>query len=117
MKKKEEKAFERVLDEKSFKDAKTAIEGGKETESLTNPELIENLIESFKGKTVKAPIEVIITSSIFLNVRELMGVMEAMKDTVRMKMIEEINDRADKGESTSFDAMAAVLLASSMKKD
>lgn len=117
MEKKEENVLERVLDEKSFEDAKTAIEGGKETESLTNPELIENLIESFKDKTVQAPVEVIITSSIFLNARELMGVMEVLKHTVRMKMIEEIKDRADKGESTGFDAMAAVLLAASMKKD
>ena len=57
----------------------------------------------------------IMISSLFFSVTELMSVMEVLKDAARMKMIEEIKDRADKGESTMSDAMAAIMLASSMK--
>ena len=57
----------------------------------------------------------IMISSLFFSVTELRGVMEVLKNAARMKMIEEIKDRADKGESTMSDAMAAIMLASSMK--
>lgn len=115
MEKKEENVFKRVLDEKSFETAKIVIKGGKEDGSLNNSELVENLVESYKDKTIQAPLEVIMISSLFFSATELMGVMEVLKNAARMKMIEEIKDRADKGESTMSDAMAAIMLASSMK--
>lgn len=71
MEKNEEKALERNLEQRHFEDAAEAIKGGKESGSLTNVELVENLVESYKGKTVQAPIEVIVTSAIFLNIKEL----------------------------------------------
>lgn len=116
MEKNEEKVLERNLEQKHFEDAAKAIEGGKENGGLTNVELVENLVESYKGKTVQAPVEVIVTSAIFLNVRELMGTIEALKQALHIKMVEELKEKADKGEVTAEDAMAALMLAAIMKK-
>ena len=116
-KKKEQNPLERKLDEQSFENAAKAIKGGKENGGLTNVELVENLVESYKGKTVQAPVEVIITSAIFLNVRGLMGTIEALKHTLHIKMAEELREKADKGEATAKDAMAALMLAAIMKKE
>lgn len=117
MEKNEEKVLERNLEQKHFENAAKAIKGGKESGSLTNVELVENLVESYKGKTVQAPVEVIITSAIFLNVRELMSTIEALKYTLHIKMAEELREKADKGEATERDAMAALMLAAIMKKE
>lgn len=111
MEKNEKKVLERNLEQKHFENAAKAIKGGKESGSLTNVELVENLVESYKGKTVQAPVEVIVTSAIFLNVRELMGTIEALKHTLHIKMAEELREKADKGEATVEDAMAALMLA------
>ena len=111
MKEKEQNPLERKLDEQSFEDAAEAIKGGKESGSLTDVELVENLVESYKGKTAQTPIEVIIASAIFLNVRELMGTVEALKHTLHIKMAEELREKADKGEATAEDTMAALMLA------
>lgn len=51
MEKNEEKALERNLEQKHFENAAEAIKGGKESGSLTNVKLVENLVESYKGKT------------------------------------------------------------------
>lgn len=117
MEKNEEKVLERNLEQKHFENAAKAIKGGKENGSLTNVELVENLVESYKGKTVQAPVEVIVTSAIFLNVRELMGTIEALKHTLHIKMAEELREKADKGEATARKAMAALMLAAIMKKE
>lgn len=120
MEKNEEKVLERNLEQKHFENAAKAIKGGKESGSLTNVELVENLVESYKGKTVQAPVEVIVTSAILLNVRELMGTIEALKHTLHIKMaeeLEELREKADKGEATVEDAMAALMLAAIMKKE
>ena len=117
MEKNEEKVLERNLEQKHFEDAAKAIKGGKKNGGLTNVELVENLVESYKGKTVQAPVEVIITSAIFLNVRELMGTIEALKHTLHIKMAEELREKVDKGEATARDAMAALMLAAIMKKE
>ena len=116
MEKNKEKVLERNLEQKHFVDDAKAIEGGKESGNLTNVELVENLVESYKGKTLQAPIEVIITSAIFLNAVELMGVIEALNHTFRMKVAEELKKRADKGEATIRDAMAALIPTATMKK-
>ncbi len=116
MEKNEEKVLERNLEQKAFENAAKAIEGGKDG-SLTNVELVENLVESYKGKTVQAPIEVIITSAIFLNAKELAGIVEALKYTLRVKMVKELKEKVDKGEATAEDTIAALLLAAIMKKE
>lgn len=90
MEKNEKKVLKRNLEKKHFEDAAGAIKGGKKDGSLTNVELVENLVESYKGKTVQAPVEVIITSAIFLNVRELMGIIGALKHALHIKMAEEL---------------------------
>ena len=115
MEKNKEKGLERNLEQKHFEHAAMAIEGGKKNDSLTNVELVENLVESYKGKTAQAPLEVIVVSAILLNSRELMGIIEALKQTLRVKMVEELKERADKGESTVGDAMAALMLAATME--
>ena len=90
MKEKEQNPLERKLDEQSFENVAEAIKGGKENGSLTDVKFIENLVESYKGKTVQVPIEVIITSAIFLNVRELVGTIVALKHTLHVKMAGEL---------------------------
>ena len=58
----------------------------------------------------------IVTSAIFLNARELAGTIEALKYTLRIKMMEELKEKADKGEATARDAAAALMLAAIMKE-
>ena len=65
----------------------------------------------------QTPIEVIITSAIFLNARELTSVIEALKYTLHVKMVEELKEKADKREATAEDAMTALMLAAIMKKE
>lgn len=115
MKEKEQNPLERKLDEQSFENAAKAIKGGKENGSLTNVELVENLVESYKGKTVQTPVEVIVTSAIFLDAKELISIIEALKHTVQMKIVEELKAKADKGEATAEDAMLALMIAMSNK--
>ena len=117
MENQEKTALDRVLKEQHFKNAGEAIKGGEETGSLKNPELVKGLIEGYKGKTVQAPIEVIVTSAIFLNARELMGTIEALKRALHVKIAEELKEKADKGEATAEDAMTALMLAAIMKKE
>lgn len=115
MENQEKTALNRVLKEQHFKDAEEAIKGGEETGSLKNPELVKGLIEGYKGKTAQAPIEVIITSAIFLNTEELIGTIEALKHAAQMKIVEELKARAARGESTKEDAMLAFMIAMSTK--
>lgn len=116
MEKNKEKVLERNLEQKHFENAAEAIKGGKESGSLTNVELVENMVKGYKGKTVEAPIEVIVTSAIFLNARELMGTIEVLKNTLHVKMVEELKEKADKRETIAEDAMAALILAATMMK-
>ncbi len=109
MEKNEEKVLERNLEQKHFESAVEAIKDGKESGSLTNVELVENLVESYKGKTVQAPIEVIVTSAVFLNMKELMATIVALKHTLRIKMVEELREKTD-------DAKAALMLAAIMQE-
>lgn len=115
MKNQEKTTLDRVLKEQHFKNAEEAIKGGEETGSLKNPELVKELIEGYKGKTVQAPIEVIVTSAIFLDVKELIGTIEVLKRTIQMKIVEELKAKADKGEATAEDAMLALMIAMSNK--
>lgn len=117
MKEKEQSPLERKLDKRSFETAAKAIKGGKENGGLDNPELVEELVEKYNGKTLTAPVEVIVTSALFLNARELMGTIEALKHTLHIKMAEELKEKADKGEVTAEDAMAALMLAAIMEKE
>ena len=117
MGKNKEKILERNLEQKAFENAAQAIKGGKESNSLTNVELVENLVENYKGKTVQAPIEVIVTSVVFLNAIELMGVIEVLKHNLHIKIAEELKEKADKGEATAKDAMTALMLAAIMKEE
>ncbi len=116
MEKNKEKGLERNLEQKHFEYAAIAIKRGKKSGSLTNVELVKNLVESYKGKTIQAPIEVIVTSALFLNARELIGTIEALNHTLHIKMAEELKEKADKGEATAKDTMAALMLTAIMKE-
>lgn len=117
MEKNEKNVLERNLEQKHFENAAEAIKGGKESGSLTDVKLVENLVESYRGKTARTPIEVIVASTIFLNARELTSVIEALKYTLHVKMAEELKEKADKGEATAKDVMTALMLAAIMKKE
>lgn len=115
MENQEKTALNRVLKEQHFKDAEEAIKVGEETGSLENPELVKGLIEGYKGKTIQAPIEVIVTSAIFFDATELIGIIEALKHLIQVKAVEELKARAARGESTEEDAMLAFMIAMSTK--
>ena len=117
MEKNEKNVLDRNLEQKAFENAAEAIKVGKENSSLTNVELVENLVKDYKGKTVQAPFEVIVTSAVFLNAIELMGVIEALKHNLHIKIAEELKEKADKGEATAKDAMTALMLAAIMKEE
>ena len=113
MENQEKAALNRALKEQHFKNAEVAIKGGEKSGSLENPELVKKLVKEYKGKTIQAPIEVIITSAIFFDTRELISIIEVLKNLVQTKIMEELKDRADKGESTREDALLALMLATS----
>lgn len=115
MKNQEKTALNRALKKQQFKNAEEAIKGGEKTGSLKNPELVKGLIERYKGKTVEAPIETIITSAIFLDAKELISVIEVLKDLVQAKVVEELKAKMDRGEAIAEDAMLAFMIATSSK--
>ena len=117
MENQEKTALDRVLKEQHFKNAEEAIKDGEESGSLENPELVKGLIEGYKGKTVHAPFEVIITSAIFLDAGEIIGTIEALKSILNIKMVGELRAKAEKGEATVEDAMTALMFAKSVKKE
>lgn len=117
MKNQEKDTLDRVLKEQHFEIAKKAVEGSKKSGTLKNPELNEELIEKFKGKTVQAPIEAIITCAIFLEAREIIGVIEVLKHTFKIKAAEELKAKFEKGEVTAEDVKAALLLAATMNEE
>ena len=117
MKKNEKGVLERNLEQKAFKNAAKVIKDGKESGNLTNVELIENLVESYRGKTVEAPIEVILTSVIFLNAGELLGVIESLKSIIHTKMLEKLREKADRGEATIKDTIATLMLGAIAKEE
>ena len=119
MEKNEKNVLERNLEQNAFENAAQAIKGGKESGSLTNVELVENLVESYKDKTVQAPIEVIVTSAIFLNIKELVGIIEALKRTLYIKILnrmKELKEKVDKGEATTEDVDTTLILATILKE-
>ena len=93
MEKNEKNVLDRNLKQKHFENAMKAIKVGKEDGSLTNVELVENMVKGYKGKTVEAPFEVIIASTIFLNAKELMGVIKALETNLYIKMRIELKER------------------------
>lgn len=117
MENQEKTALDRALKEQHFKNAEEAIKGSEKTGSLKNPKLIKKLIKEFEGKTIQAPIEVIITSVVFLDAREIMGVIGALKHFLHIKMMEELKEKADNGKATAEDAMAALMLATIVNEE
>lgn len=117
MENQEKITLDRVLKGQHFENAKKAVKSGKKSGSLMNSELSEELIEKFKGKTVQAPLEIIITSAIFLEAREIIGVIEVLKKMFKDKVLEELKDKVEKGEETEEDVMLALLLATMDKEN
>lgn len=44
-----------------------------------------------------------------------LGLIESLKHTLKIKMVEELREKAEKGEATPTDVMAALMLAATMK--
>lgn len=115
---KQVEGISRDLMEAHFERAVAAIKGAKETNNLTYPELSEELVEKFKGKTLNAPLEVIFTSCLFLTVQELIGLIETLKELSVIMFRKELLEKTKKGEMTKADAMAAMVFAMlSMEKE
>ena len=118
MNKESRKFSSRELMEEHFKKVEVAIKGGKTDNALTYPELQEELVEKFKGKTLEAPLEVIFTSFLFLTAQEMVGMIEPLKELAVMTFRSELLEKARNGEATKEDAMAAMMLAMlSMEKE
>lgn len=111
MNKESRKFSQRELMEKHFKEVEVAIKGGKTDNVLIYPELQEELVEKFKGKTLNAPLEVIFTSCLFFTSQELVNVVESLKNLVVTKFKRELLEKARNGEATAEDAIAAMTLA------
>lgn len=56
-----------VITEETLADARLAIKGGKEKESIDNVELVEEILEKLKGRNMKAASEVLLTVALVLN--------------------------------------------------
>lgn len=111
MNKESQKAYSRELKEEHFKQVEIAIKNGKTDNALDYPELQEELVEKFKGKTVAAPLEVIFTSFYFLTSQEMVALVESLKELVVLKFKSELLERARNGEATKEDTIASIILA------
>ena len=111
MNKESQKAYSRELKEEHFKQVEIAIKNGKTENALTYPELQEELVEKFKGKTIAAPLEVIFTSFYFLTSQEMVALVESLKELVVLKFRSELLEKARNGEATKEDTIASIILA------
>ena len=111
MNKESQKAYSRELKEEHFKQVEIAIKNGKTENALTYPELQEELVEKFKGKTIAAPLEVICTSFYFLTSQEMVALVESLKELVVLKFKSELLEKARNGEATKEDTIASIILA------
>ena len=111
MNKEPQKAYSRELKEEHFKQVEIAIKNGKTENALTYPELQEELVEKFKGKTIAAPLEVIFTSFYFLTSQEMVALVESLKELVVLKFRSELLEKARNGEATKEDTIASIILA------
>ena len=111
MNKESQKAYSRELKEEHFKQVEIAIKNGKTDNALTYPELQEELVKKFKGKTIEAPLEVIFTSFYFLTSQEMVALVESLKELVVLKFKSELLEKARNGEATKEDTIASIILA------
>ena len=111
MNKESQKAYSRELKEEHFKQVEIAIKNGKTDNALDYPELQEELVEKFKGKTVAAPLEVIFTSFYFLTSQEMVALVESLKELVVLKFKSELLEKARNGEATKENTIASIILA------
>lgn len=117
MEKKNENVLDRKLRDCDFESVAEAIKGAKESGGLKHVELVENLASSLKGKDVCAVVEIISSITLLLDAKELVAITKCIKETMRIKMIKEMIERAKEGESTTEDMMAALLLQGAMEKN
>ena len=114
MNKESQKVYSRELLEEHFKKVEEMIKEGKADDALFYPELQEELVEKFKGKTVGAVIEVIFTSFNFLTVQEMVSMVETLKGIVVMTFRSELlkNNR----DAAIEDIMAKLFMEKENKK-
>lgn len=96
MEKKNENVLNRKLRDCDFENVAEAIEGGKESKSLKYVELVENLVSQLKGKDVHAVVEIISTTGILLDVKEVVAMMECFNVLMLKKMTKELLNKAER---------------------
>ena len=116
MNKESQKAYSRELKEEHFKKVEEMIKGGKADDALFYPELQEELVEKFKGKTVGAVIEVIFTSFNFLTVQEMVSMVEVLKGLVVMTFRSELLKKARNKDAAVEDIIAKLFMEKENKK-
>ena len=116
MNKESQKAYSRELKEEHFKQVEEMIKGGKADDALFYPELQEELVEKFKGKTVGAVIEVIFTSFNFLTVQEMVSMVEVLKGLVVMTFRSELLKKARNKDAAIEDIIAKLFMEKENKK-
>ena len=116
MNKEPQKAYSRELKEEHFKKVEEMIKGGKADDALFYPELQEELVEKFKGKTVGAVIEVIFTSFNFLTVQEMVSMVEVLKGLVVMTFRSELLKKARNKDAAIEDIIAKLFMEKENKK-
>lgn len=116
MNKESQKAYSRELKEEHFKKVEEMIKGGKADDALFYPELQEELVEKFKGKTVGAVIEVIFTSFNFLTVQEMVSMVEVLKGLVVMTFRSELLKKARNKDAAIEDIIAKLFMEKENKK-
>lgn len=116
MNKESQKAYSRELKEEHFKKVEEMIKGGKADDALFYPELQEELVEKFKGKTVEAVVEVIFTSFNFLTVQEMVSMVEVLKGLVVMTFRSELLKKARNKDAAIEDIIAKLFMEKENKK-
>lgn len=116
MNKESQKAYSRELKEEHFKKVEEMIKGGKADDALFYPELQEELVEKFKGKTVGAVVEVIFTSFNFLTVQEMVSMVEVLKGLVVMTFRSELLKKARNKDAAIEDIIAKLFMEKENKK-
>lgn len=88
-----------VITEETLADARTAIEGGKENNTLENVELVEETLKKLKGKNMKAASELFLAIALILDPVTLHFHLKQFRELCIMKAMYQLESM--KSEETS----------------
>lgn len=89
-----------VITEETLKDARIAIESGKESNSLDNAELVEELVEKLKGRNMKAASEIFLTVALIIDPVILHHHIEYLRGLCALKALKHLSDLVKDEETT-----------------